>query len=294
MKKLLSFLILSLLVVVLAACGTAEEKTTENNASTNEDTTNTENTTSENTEPVTLTVGASFGIHELVLEQAKPILAEEGIELVIEGYQDYVMPNQDLDSGELDANYFQHIPYLEDEIAQKGYDFVNAGGIHVEPIGIYSQKYKSLDELPDGATIIISNSVTDQGRILSLLEVEGLIKLKDGIEKTTATTDDIVENPKNIVIDNGSNPEMLVTYYEEGEGDAVVINSNFAIDAGINPIEDSIAIEGSESKYVNVIAVRSEDKDNPAIQKLVEVLRSKQVQDFIVNEWSGAVVPVSE
>ncbi len=201
-------------------------------------------------------------LHELVLEQAQPILAKEGIELEIEAYQDYVMPNQDLESGELDANYFQHIPYLEDEIAEKGYDFVNAGGIHVEPIGIYSQKYKSLDELPDGATIIISNSVTDQGRILSLLEVEGLIKLKDGIDKTTATVDDIVENPKNIVIDNSSTPEMLVTYYEEGEGDAVVINSNFAIDAKINPIEDSIAIEGSESKYVNVIAVRSEDKDN--------------------------------
>ncbi|RUL48042.1 MetQ/NlpA family ABC transporter substrate-binding protein [Lysinibacillus antri] len=286
MKKLLSFLLLSVVVLALAACGSSEEEPA-TNASTDDGKT-------EETETTTLTVGASNGLHDLILEQAKPLLAEQGVDLVIEPYQDYVMPNQDLDSGELDANYFQHIPYLENEIAEKGYDFVNAGGIHIEPIGIYSQKYKSLDELPDGATIIISNSVTDQGRILSMLEVEGLIKLKDGIDKTAATLDDIVENPKNLVIDASSAPEMLVTYYEEGEGDAVVINSNFAIDASINPLEDSIAIEGSESPYVNVIAVRSEDKDNEAIKKLVDVLRTKEIQDFIIEEWGGAVVPVSE
>ncbi|SOC41094.1 MetQ/NlpA family ABC transporter substrate-binding protein [Ureibacillus acetophenoni] len=293
MKKLLSFLVLSLMVIILAACGASEESKTED-TNANEGTENTETENTETTEPTKLVVGASNGLHDLILEQAQPLLAEEGIELEIVPYQDYVLPNEHLESGDLDANYFQHIPYLEDEIAQKGYDFVNAGGIHVEPIGIYSQEYASLDELPDGATIIISNSVTDQGRILSLLEVEGLIKLDPDVEKTIATIDDIVENPKNLVIDNSSAPEMLVTYYEEGEGDAVVINSNFAIDAGINPLEDSIAIEGSESKYVNVIAVRAEDKDNAAIKKLVEVLRTKEIQDFIVNEWKGAVVPVSE
>jgi len=292
MKKLLSFLILSLVVAVLAACGSAEKTEDTNNNASEGTTEQTEST--ETTETTKLVVGASNGLHDLILEHAQPILAEEGIELEIVPYQDYVLPNEHLESGDLDANYFQHIPYLEDEIAQKGYDFVNAGGIHVEPIGIYSQDYASLDELPDGATIIISNSVTDQGRILSLLEVEGLIKLDPNVEKTVATVDDIIENPKNLVIDNSSAPEMLVTYYEEGEGDAVVINSNFAIDAGINPIEDSIAIEGSESKYVNVIAVRSEDKDNPAIKKLVEVLHTKEIQDFIINEWKGAVVPVAE
>nr|WP_106780664.1 MetQ/NlpA family ABC transporter substrate-binding protein [Lysinibacillus timonensis] len=295
MKKILSFLLLSAVMLVLAACGSnqeAAEPTANEPAGETQPTETTE--PAESTEPVTLTVGASNGLHDIILEKAQPILAEEGIELVVEPYQDYVMPNQDLDSGDLDANYFQHIPYLENEIAEKGYDFVNAGGIHIEPIGIYSQKYASLDELPDGATIIISNSVTDQGRILTLLEAQGLIKLADGIDKTAATKDDIVENPKNLVIDDSSAPEMLVTYYEEGEGDAVVINSNFAIDAGINPVEDSIAIEGSESPYVNVIAVRSEDQDNPAIQKLVEVLRSEEIQNFILEEWGGAVVPVSE
>ncbi|CAM5214583.1 Lipoprotein OS=Ureibacillus acetophenoni OX=614649 GN=SAMN05877842_10991 PE=3 SV=1 [Ureibacillus acetophenoni] len=229
MKKLLSFLILSLVVAVLAACGSAEKTEDTNNNASEGTTEQTEST--ETTETTKLVVGASNGLHDLILEHAQPILAEEGIELEIVPYQDYVLPNEHLESGDLDANYFQHIPYLEDEIAQKGYDFVNAGGIHVEPIGIYSQDYASLEELPDGATIIISNSVTDQGRILSLLEVEGLIKLDPNVEKTVATVDDIIENPKNLVIDNSSAPEMLVTYYEEGEGDAVVINSNFAIDA---------------------------------------------------------------
>lgn len=287
MKKFWSFLLLSVVALVLAACGSSEDNAdTSTNGTADEGATESETTT--------LKVGASNGLHDLILEQAKPILAEEGIELEVVPYQDYVMPNQDLESGELNANYFQHIPYLENEMAEKGYDFVNAGGIHIEPIAIYSQKYKSLDELPDGATIIISNSVTDQGRILSMLEVEGLIKLADDIDKTAATVNDIVENPKNLVIDDSSAPEMLVTYYEEGEGDAVVINSNFAIDAGINPMEDSIAIEGSESPYVNVIAVRAEDKDNKAIKRLVEVLRTDEVQQFIIDEWGGAVVPVNE
>lgn len=279
MKKYLSLLAIPSLALALGACGSDEDNT---------------NDTGSTTEDKTIVIGASNGLHELILKEAAPILEEEGIELDIKPYQDYIMPNQDLDSGDLDANYFQHIPYLELEIADKGYDFVNAGGIHIEPIGIYSQKYKSLDELPDGATIIISNSVSDQGRILQLLEAEGLIKLADGIDKTAAELKDIVENPKNLNIDASSAPEMLVQYYENGEGDAVVINSNFAIDAGINPIKDSIAIEGSESPYVNVIAVRSEDKDSEAIKKLVEVLRSEPIQEFILEEWGGAVVPVSE
>lgn len=286
MKKYLSFLLFSALVLVLAACGASEEPATDAPA--------TDAGGTEVAETTKLVIGASNGLHDLILEKAKPILAEQGIELEIKPYQDYVMPNQDLESGELDANYFQHIPYLNLEIAEKGYDFVNAGGVHIEPIGIYSQKYKAIEELPEGATIIISNSVSDQGRILTLLENLGLVTLTEGIDKTAATVADIVDNPKNLVIDANSAPEMLVQYYEQGEGDAVVINSNFAIDAGINPIEDSIAIEGSDSPYVNVIATRAGDEKSEAITKLLEVLRSKEVQDFILSEWGGAVVPVSE
>ena len=289
MKKLLSFLLLSVVVLALAACGTAKEE--ETNTSTNGAA---DEGTTETAKSQTIVIGASNGLHDLILEQAKPILAEEGIELDIKPYQEYVMPNQDLDSGELDANYFQHIPYLEKEIADKGYDFVNAGGIHIEPMGIYSTKYDSLDELPEGATVIISNNPAEEGRFLSLLEAQGLIKLKEGVDKAAATLDDIVENPKNLVIDNKSEPAMLVTYYEEGEGDIVLINSNFAIDAEINPSKDSIAIEGSESPYVNVIAVRSEDKDSEAIKRLVEVLHSDVIQQFIIDEWGGTVVPVNE
>lgn len=239
-----------------------------------------------------LTVGASNVPHAEILEQVQPILEEQGIELKIETYQDYVLPNENLESGELDANYFQHIPYLESQIADHGYDFVNAGGIHLEPIGVYSQDYTSLSDLPDGATILMSNSVADHGRILSLLEAEGLITLAEGVDKTKAEISDIVENPKNLELDPNYEASLLVQMFESGEGDAVLINSNYAIDAGINPLEDSIALESSESPYVNIIAVKSGDEDNEEIKALVEALTSQEIKDFMIEEWGGSVVPV--
>lgn len=284
MKKFRSlFVLLSVIVLALAACGkdeTGEENDTSNKGST--------------AGPNTLVVGASNGVHTLILKKAKPILAKQGVDLEIRPYQDFIMPNQDLDSGDLDANYFQHIPYLENEMASKDYKFVNAGGVHIEPIGIYSKDYKSVEDLPKGATILISNSVTDQGRILTLLESLGLIKLADGIDKSAATVSDIVENPKKLKIDADSPAEMLVAYYKQDEGDAVVINSNFAIDAKIDPLEESIAIESTDSPYVNVIAVREGDENKESIQKLLDVLHSKEIQDYIMEEWKGAVVPVNE
>lgn len=269
MKKFLKAVTLSAAVLALAACGNEEEDNK-------------------------LVIGANAGLHDIILEKAAPILEEEGITLEIKSYTEYVMPNQDLESGDLDANYFQHVPYLEQQIADHGYDFVSAGGIHVEPMGIYSSKHDSIEDIPDGGTIIISNSVADHGRVLALLEAQGLLKLKEGIDKSKATLDDIVENPKNLKIDAESNPEILVQYLNNDEGDAIVINSNFIIDAGLNPSKDSIAIEGSESNYVNIIAVRSEDKDDEKIKKLVEVLQSKEIQDFILEEWDGNVVPVTK
>ncbi|WP_374965458.1 MetQ/NlpA family ABC transporter substrate-binding protein [Lysinibacillus sp. RS5] len=277
MKKLLAGLFLSVLVLALAACGAGKK----------EDTNGTDGK-----ENVTLKVGASNVPHAVILEQAKPILAKQGIDLEIATYQDYVLPNQDLESEEIDANYFQHIPYLEKEIKDKGYDFVNAGGIHIEPIGIYSKEYKSLDDLPEGATILLSNSVADHGRMLSLLEAKGLIKLKDGVDKTSAELKDIEGNPKNFKFDANTAPEMLVQMYENNEGDAVLINSNYAIDNGLNPMEDSISLEDKESPYVNIITVRAGDETKPEIKKLVEVLTSKEIQDFIVEKWEGSVVPV--
>jgi len=282
MKKLLTGLFLSILVLALAACGT-DKKEDANSASDDK---------TDSKENVTLKVGASNTPHAVILDKAKPILAEKGIDLEVETYTDYVLPNQDLESKDLDANYFQHIPYLELQIKDNGYDFVNAGGVHIEPIGIYSKKYQSLEELPEGATILLSNSVSDHGRMLSLLEAKGLIKLKDGIDKTAAEIKDIDENPKNFKFDANTAPEMLVQMYENNEGDAVLINSNFAIDNGLNPIEDAISLEDKESPYVNIIAVRAGDESRPEIKTLLEVLTSKEIQDFILEEWKGAVVPV--
>ncbi|GGG24232.1 lipoprotein [Lysinibacillus alkalisoli] len=291
MKKWLSALVLVVLVLALAACGANDKKeeTTKSSGNDNKEE-KTEEQTSENT---TLVVGASINPHAVILEQAKPILEKEGIDLQIEEYTEYVLANKDLSNGDLDANFYQHIPYFEGQIAENDYDFANAGGVHIEPIGIYSNKYKKLEELPEGATILLSNSVSDHGRMLSLLEAKGLIKLEEGIDKTKAEIKDIKENPKNFTFDDGTAPEMLVQMYNNDEGDAVLINSNFALDHNINPLEEAIALEASdESPYVNIVAVRSEDKDSEAIKKLMEVLTSKEIQDFIIEEWNGSVVPV--
>lgn len=282
MKKFLSLFLSLAVALVLAACGTANED--ESNAGEGEE-------AGETTE---LVVGASNVPHAEILEEAKSLLEEKGIELKIETFQDYILPNQALESGDLDANYFQHIPYLESQMAEHGYDFANAGGIHIEPMGVYSKKYKSLDELPEGAHIIMSSSVADHGRILTMLEKEGLITLKEGVNNVEATVEDIEENSKNLHFDTEYEASLLPQIYNNNEGDAVLINSNYAIDAGLNPIEDSIAIEDKESPYVNVIAVRKGDENSEAIKALVEVLHSKEIQDFILEKYKGAVVPVSE
>ena len=280
MKKFLTGILLAVLVLALAACGSKDDK--DGNASGSDE------------DLKVIKVGASNVPHAEILEEAKPLLKEKGYDLEIEPYQDYVLPNQDLDSGDLDANYFQHIPYMETQVADHGYDFTNAGSIHIEPIGVYSKKYKSLDELPEGATILISNSVADHGRVLAMLEAEGLIKLKDGVDKTKAEVKDIVDNPKNIKFDANYEAALLPQMFDSEEGDAVLINSNYAIDAGINPLEDSIALEESDSPYVNILAVNTGDEDKPAIKALVEVLTSKEIQDFILDEWKGSVVPVTK
>lgn len=280
MKKIVAGILTASLALSLAACGTGDKSSSDKSSGDSKET--------------KLVVGASNTPHAVILKEAKPILAKEGVDLKIETYQDYVLPNRDLASKTLDANYFQHIPYLQQQIKDNGYDFVSAGGIHIEPIGVYSKKYKSLDQLPNGATILISNSVSDQGRILTMLEAKGLITLKKGVNKAAAEIKDIDKNPKHIKIDAKTAPEMLVQMYKNNEGDAVVINSNFAIDAGLVPTKDAIALESSNSPYVNIIAVRKEDKNNPAIKKLVDVLHSKKIQDFIKKEWKGSVIPVSK
>lgn len=280
MKKLLTLLFSTILVFTLAACGGNDDKTAgKSDGDSGKDT-------------KTLVIGATNEPHAVILEKAKPILAKQGIDLKIKTFSKYELINPALKDKDLDANFFQHIPYLEAQNKEFNYEFVNAGEIHIEPIGIYSKKYKSLDEVKDGATVIMSSNVPDHGRILTLFEAKGLITLKDGIDKTGATLDDIASNPKNLKFEYDYAPDMLPTIYNNGEGDLVVINSNYALDAGLNPVKDSIAIEDSESPYVNVIAVRKGDENREEIKALVDVLHSDEIQQFILDKWGGSVVPV--
>ncbi|MGG3451639.1 MetQ/NlpA family ABC transporter substrate-binding protein [Domibacillus aminovorans] len=283
MKKWLLGFLTAAIVLALAACGGGEESTDKEKA---------DSGTSE--EDKTIVVAASPVPHTAILEEAKAALKEKGYTLEVETFQDYVLPNKVLDEGEVDANYFQHVPYLEAQKKEHGYDFVNAGGIHVEPIGVYSKKYKSLKELPDGAKIILSSSVADHGRLLALFEEAGLITLKDGVVKESATLDDIAENKKNLKFDYDYEPALLPQIYNNDEGDAVMINSNYAVDAGLNPLEDAIALEGKDSPYANIIAVRAGDEDKEKIKALVDVLHSQEIEDFMLEEWGGAFVPVNK
>ncbi|RSL30359.1 ABC transporter substrate-binding protein [Salibacterium salarium] len=282
------------LVLVLAACGTGESENEEEEQDQGSGETEEETNSSEE-ENTTLTVGASNVPHAEVLEFASDQLAEEGIDLQIETFNNFVLPNKALAQEELDANYFQHIPYFEGQLEENdNYDFVNMGGVHIEPIGVYSQEYDSLDALPENSEIIMSSSVADHGRILMMLEDEGLITLPEdaGVD---ATIEDIEENPKNFEFRADIEAATLPQAYNNGEGDAVLINSNYAIDAGLSPAEDAISLESAEDNpYVNIVAARSEDEDNEDIQTLVDVLQSEEVAQFIEEEYDGAVIPAEE
>jgi len=294
MRKAVLFLFVST-ILVLAACGSADEtEGTENDTESAHETETTEEVSDSEEEMETLVVGASNVPHAEILEEAAPLLQEKGIELVIETFQDYILPNTALEEEDLDANYFQHIPYLNLQIEEHGYDFVSAGGIHIEPIGLYSKRHTSVDEIPEGGTILMGNSVANHGRVLAMLEKEGLITLDDGVDKTEATVEDIIDNPHDLQFNYEFEESYLPQVYENDEGDAVLINSNYALDVGLNPMEDSIAIEDSDSPYGNVIAVRNGDEELEKIKILVEVLRSEEIQDFILETWEGSVVPVSE
>ena len=286
MRKLLGLLAL-LFVLLLAACGDGGDEEESANGADEAD-----NTQDEATEPVELVIGASSTPHAEILEKAKPLLEEKGINITIERYQDYVLPNDDLAEGRLDANYFQHIPFFHETVNNTGYDLAIVDGIHINPMGVYSKNIKSIDDIQDGQEVIISRSIPDHGRILSLFEAQGLIKLDENVTKSEATIEDIVENPKNLHFDPAVDPLMLPEMYESEEDALVAINTNYAIDAGLNPLEDALFIEDENSEYVNIIAVRAEDKDNPAFQTLVEVLQSEEIQNFILEEYEGAIVPV--
>lgn len=275
-KKIFGFAATLLLTVGLAACGNGGSSSDSSNAS----------------DDTTLKVGASPTPHAEILEHVKPILKDEGIDLEIVKFDDYVLPNQALSEGDIDANYFQHIPYLNKEIEEKGYDFVNAGAVHIEPMGLYSKKIKDISELEDGATIITSNSESDWGRIITILKDAGLVTVKDGVDLETATFDDIDENPKNLKFNHTIDPALLASTYQNDEGDLVAINANFAYGAGLNPLEDAVLLEKDNSPYVNIIATRKGDEDSDKIKKLIEVLHQEDVRQWIEEQWEGSVKSV--
>ena len=236
-----------------------------------------------------IVVGATPEPHAALLSLVVYDLAAQGITLEIKEFTDYVTPNDAVEYGEIDANYFQHIPYLESFNTEHGYHLVNAGGIHVEPIALYSSKYSSLSDLPNGAVIAIPNDPTNEGRALLLLQSAGLIKLRAdaGLE---AIPLDITENPKNFKfseIEAATLPRVL------SDVDAAIINGNYAIPAGLVATRDGLFVEGADSPYVNVIAVKEGNENNPAIKALIEALKSDEVAAFVAEKYkNGEVVLV--
>jgi len=273
-KKFVGTAAVSVLAISLAACG--------------------EESSGSGSDDKTLVIGASNVPHAEILEHVQKEYEAKGYKLEIKTFQDYVLPNKALAAKEIDANYFQHVPYLEQqEKENKSYKFANAGGVHVEPLGIYSKKYKSLDKLPNGATILTSSNVAERGRVLTFLQNEGLIKLKDG-KTTDAQLGDIAENPKKLKFKTNIEASLLPQAYKNNEGDAVLINTNYAIDNGLNPLKDAIASEDESSPYVNIIVTRDGDEKDKRVTALLDVLHEKKNQDWILDKYKGAVVPVSK
>ncbi|WP_300357263.1 MetQ/NlpA family ABC transporter substrate-binding protein [Fusobacterium sp.] len=234
----------------------------------------------------TLKVGATPVPHSEILEIVKPELAKEGIELEIVEFTDYVTPNIALNDGDLDANFFQHSPYLKKFAEERNLDIASAGAIHVEPLGLFSSKHKSLDELEKGSVVAIPNDPANGGRALILLHNNGIIKLSNP-QNLYSTEFDVVENPKKIKfksLEAAQLPRVL------RDVDFAIINGNYAIEANLNPSKDALLLEGKESPYANVIAVKTKDLNKEEVKSLVKALQSEKVADFIKEKYNGAVV----
>lgn len=279
-KRVLGLGLLGAAFFSLAACSSGGNDTTSS----------TEESASE--ELTTLTVGASATPHAEILEQIKDNLADEGYNLEIKIFDDYVLPNTALNDGDLDANFFQHTPYLENFNKEHGIDLVSAGSIHFEPLGIYPGSAASLDEIAEGGKVSIPNDATNGARALLLLESAGLITLKDGADITT-TTSDIVENPKNLEIVELDASQIARAVQDV---DVAVINANYALEAGFNVETDALLTEDKDSEaaqtYANIVAVRAGDENSDATKALIAALQSDEVRDYINDTYEGAVIPV--
>ncbi len=300
-KKVLSGILASVLAVsVLAGCGSKTEDNSQAAAdnSTTPATEEAETTESADTTTVeskgTIKVAASATPHAEILAAAKPILAEQGWDLEVTEFDDYVLPNEVVESGEMDANYFQHVPYLDSFNEEKGTHLVEVGKIHYEPFGIYPGTKSSLEDIADGDVIAVPNDTTNEARALLLLQDNGIITLKEGAG-LEATVNDIAENPHNIKIEElAAESVARVT----GEVAYVVLNGNYALQAGFSVSKDALAYEKSDSEaaktYVNVIVVKEGNENNEGVKALVDVLKSDEIKQFINDKYDGAVIPFEE
>jgi D-methionine transport system substrate-binding protein len=235
----------------------------------------------------TLNVAATAVPHAEILEFVKPALAKDGVELNVKVFTDYVQPNVQVAEKRLDANFFQHQPYLDEFNQSRGTELTSVAGVHVEPFGAYSSRIKDLKDLPQGANVVIPNDATNGGRALLLLQKAGIITLKDA-SNILATPKDIAENPKAIKVrelEAATLPRVL------SQVDLALINTNYALEAKLNPTEDALIIEGSDSPYVNILVARADNQDSAAMQKLAKALNSPEVKAFILEKYQGAVVP---
>lgn len=280
MKKFGAFLLAGVLAIgTLTGCGSTDKKAEGSTGS---------------TDSKVIKVAASATPHAEILEEAKPLLEKEGYDLEVTVFDDYVQPNEVVESGDFDANYFQHIPYLNSFNEEKGTHLVNAGGIHYEPFGIYPGTKSSLDDIADGDTIAVPNDTTNEARALLLLQDNGIIKLKDGAG-LEATVNDIEENPYNVEIVELA-AEQVARVAEETS--YIVLNGNYALQAGYSVSKDALAYETSDSEaaktYVNVIAVKEGNENSDKIKALVDVLKSDEIKDFINEKYDGAVIPFED
>ena len=262
-------LILAAAALALAACGQGAEKAADGSGA--------------------LIVGATAVPHAEILEFIKPTLAAEGFPIEIKVFNDYVQPNTQLAERRIDANYFQTKPYLDEFNAARGADLITVAGVHVEPLGAYSRRFRTLAELPNGADVAVPNDASSIGRALILLQTAGLIRLKDPTNPLQSVRD-IAENPRALrfrELESATLPRVL------DQVDLAVINTNYALDAGLKPKTDALALEGGDSPYVNYLVARPDNQNDPRIQALARALRSQAVKDFIAGKYDGAVVPAA-
>ena len=275
-KKLLTLSLAS--AILLVGCASGSTKTE------NKEAEKAENTASSQT----IIVGATPNPHAEILKAISPQLEKERIKLEVKEFTDYIIPNTALEEKQLDANFFQHQPYLDNFQKEHGTHLVTVAKVHVEPMAVYSKKIKNINEIADGSTIAIPNDPTNGGRALILLEKQGLITIKDGVDKLIATDKDIDKNTKNLkfkLLEAAQLPRVL------DEVDVAVINTNYALEGGLNPITDAIAIEDKESPYANILVVREGQEQDAKIQALVKALNSDEAKKFIEDTYKGAVIP---